>query len=150
MCAAKPWQGDDMRIRHAWLLGLALGALACGGSYGGSGPSEGDQPGSGDVTVANNSFTPSTLNVTVGSTVTWVWNSGGVEHNVTFDDGENSATQGSGSYLRSFSQTGAYPYHCTIHGAAMSGVVNVGPTSGGGGGDGGGGGGGGGGYDPGG
>lgn len=122
-----------MRIQYSWLAGLALGALACGGSYGGTAPSE-NPPANGDVTVANNSFTPSTLNVTAGSTVTWTWNSGGTLHNVTFDENNHSVDQGSGTYSRTFTEAGAYPYHCTIHGAAMSGVVNVGASGGGGGG----------------
>jgi hypothetical protein len=62
------------------------------------------------------------------------WAAGAVEHNVTFDDGEHSATQSSGSFPRTFSAGGAYPYHCTIHGAAtMHGSVTVtsGSTTGG-------------------
>jgi plastocyanin len=126
-----------MSMRRSWLLGLAMGVLACGG-YGGSGPSE-NAPSAGDVTVANDSFTPGTLSIVSGSTVTWTWNSGGEAHNVTFDDGIHSVDQGSGTYQRTFAQAGSFPYHCTIHGPAMSGVVNVGSASGGGGGGGGGG-----------
>jgi plastocyanin len=74
--------------------------------------------------------------------VTWVWNSGGTVHNVTFDDGIHSENLGSGTYPRTFSMAGTFPYHCTIHGSSMSGVVTVGSGSGGGGGGAGGGGGG--------
>ena len=42
----------------------------------------------------------------------------------TVDDGIASGTQSSGTFQRTFSAAGAYPYHCTIHGAAMSGTVN--------------------------
>jgi plastocyanin len=132
-----------MRNRHSWLLGLALGVLACGGGNGGTEPSE--DGAEGDVIVSNNSFTPSTLSVGVGATVTWGWNSAGTVHNVTFDDGVgNSNNQGSGTHTRTFAQAGSFPYHCTIHGPSMAGVVTVSPTPGGGSGDGGGGGGGGG------
>jgi plastocyanin len=132
-----------MRIRFLVLSTLAVGVAACGG-YGG-GPTE-QSPGggnsSGGVSITNNAFTPSTLNVSAGTAVTWTWNSGGTVHNVHFDDGQFSSDQGSGTYSRTFAQNGAFPYHCTIHGVAMSGVVNVtgGSTGGGGGGTGGGGG----------
>jgi plastocyanin len=130
-----------MRNRYLWLSALAVGIAACGGGYGGGGPMEPGGSTSGGVTVSNNAFTPSTLNVSAGTAVTWTWNSGGTLHNVHFDDGQLSPDQGSGTYSRTFSQNGAYPYHCTFHGPAMSGAVNVtgGSTGGGGGGDGGGG-----------
>ena len=131
-----------MRIRHFWLPGLALAMVACGGSDGGSGPTE-NGSGNGDIIVSNNSFTPGTLTALVGRTVTWAWNSGGTLHNVTFDDNVgNSNSQGSGTHTRTFSTAGTYPYHCTIHGSALAGVITVTASSSGGG-DGGGGGGGG-------
>jgi plastocyanin len=101
------------------LAGLAtLATLACGSSSTGNNPV-------GDITVQNNSFNPSTFSVSVNTKVTWAWNSGGVSHNVTFDDGEHSVTQGSGEYDRTFTTAGSYPYHCTIHGATMSGTITV-------------------------
>jgi len=127
-------------------LGLVTLLSACGG---GSDSTTGPMDAQGNsVTVGNNFFSPPDLSVATGTTVTWTWAAGAVEHNVTFDDGEHSATQSSGSFPRTFSATGTYPYHCTIHGAAaMHGTVTVtaestGGTggSGGGGGDGGGGG----------
>ncbi len=101
-------------------LGL-LTALGCGGSP--TGPS-----GSGNtVTVGNNFFSPVDRSVAAGTTVTWSWANGAVSHNVTFDDGgPNSPTQSSGSFQRTFASPGTYPYHCTIHGAAvMHGTVAV-------------------------
>lgn len=59
-----------------------------------------------------------------GTVVTWTWG-GGVRHNVTFDDGAASATQLTGTYTRTFSSVGAFKYHCTIHGSAMSGVITI-------------------------
>jgi plastocyanin len=77
------------------------------------------------VTVGNNVFSPTNRSVTQGATITWTWSPGGVAHNVTFDDGPASATQSSGTHQRTFFTIGSYPYHCTIHGAAMSGTVAV-------------------------
>lgn len=111
----------DRRTILAGLASLAL--LACGGSSGT--PSE-NIP-AGDIQIGNNFFLPTTLSVPVGTTVTWDWNPGGVVHNVTFDDGgPNSSSQSSGTFARTFLTAGTYPFHCTIHGAAvMSGTITV-------------------------
>ncbi len=133
--------------RRGLLAGLAI--LAAGACSGGSDVMTPNASGPNEVTVGNNSFTPTSLTVPVGTTVTWVWNPGGTDHNVTFDDGTHSPTQASGTWPRTFAAAGTFPFHCTIHGAAvMSGTITVGSGSGGGAGGGGGGGGsGGGGYD---
>jgi adhesin/invasin len=74
------------------------------------------------VAVRNDFFDPMGVNVSVGGTVTWNWNSGGVQHNVTFQDGiGNSATIGSGSHQRTFSGSPrVIPYRCTIHSSDFS------------------------------
>jgi plastocyanin len=113
-------------ILIAFTMLAAATATACGSSS--SSSSSGtitDPPASNAVTVSNDKFTPSSLQVTAGTTVTWSWASGGVAHNVTFDDGVHSATQSSGTYTRAFSTPGTYAYHCTIHGLPMSGTVTV-------------------------
>jgi plastocyanin len=119
----------------------AAGLLSCSGD---GSPSQPDDGGGGStVAVRNNLFDPATLQVPVNGTVTWQWNSGGVEHNVTFQTGPNSENRTSGSFSRSFAAAGSYAYSCTIHAAqGMSGVVNVAAGTGGAGGgeDGGGGG----------
>jgi plastocyanin len=125
------------------LILAVAAALACsGGDDGPSQPTDGNS----DLTVSvtNNLFTPSSLSVPVNSTVTWQWNSGGVAHNVTFQDGTASSNLTSGSFPRTFAAAGTYSYVCTIHAAqGMAGTVTVTSTSGGTGGGGSGGGGGG-------
>jgi plastocyanin len=125
--------------------------LGCSGDSGPSAPGDTGNTGP-TVSVRNNLFAPTPLEVPVNGTVTWVWNSGGIEHNVTFQGGPSSPTQSSGSFPRTFPTAGSFAYICTIHAAeGMSGVVNVtSGTTGGGGGTGGdnGGGGGGGDYGP--
>ena len=141
-----------MSVRGSILLAALVDATACSGDNcgdGGSGP-----PPEGDVLVENNDFDPPSLEVAQGSSVVWAWSSGGVTHNVTFDDGEQSGNRADGTYTRTFAAAGIYPYHCTIHGSATSGmrgsvtVTAPAPSDGGSGGGGGGGGGngGGGGY----
>jgi plastocyanin len=116
-------------------LGLVTLLSSCGG---GSDSTTGPMDAEGNaVTVGNNFFSPVDLSVVAGTTVTWNWAAGAVDHNVTFDDGEHSPTQSSGSFPRTFSAAGTYPYHCTIHGAAvMHGTVTVASSSSGGGGSG--------------
>ena len=119
-------------------VGIALmAALAgCGGADSGMSPGTNNNP-TGVNTVSlldNNSFSPSTLTVTAGTTVTWKWpqcTDGGYStcatHSVTFDDGSNvaSSTQSQGQFTRTFATPGTYKYHCSIHGTSMSGQVVV-------------------------
>ena len=117
-----------MRYRSI-VISAAAGCIvaACGGggdSYG-SGPNV--NPGSSNstsITVKNNVFEPAATMVTVGSSVSWTWAQGSVNHNVTFDDGPKSADQSSGGYVRVFDKVGTFPYHCTNH-PAMTGSVTV-------------------------
>ena len=136
-------------MRHLPLILAAAGiaALACSGSDSSTGPSTGGN-GASTVSVGPNgtlSFSPAAITVPLNTTVTWNWSSGGVVHNVTFQDGTTSGNKSSGSFQRTFATAGTFSYLCTIHGAAMSGTVTVTGSSGDNGGSSGGGGGGGGG-----
>ena len=125
---------------------ISCATIACGG---GSGTPTDNNP-SGDIQVGNNFFQPTTFSVAPGTAVTWFWSPGGVTHNIVFDDGApGSGDKSSGTFARTFSTAGTYPYHCSIHGASvMFGSVTVASAgTGGGGGGGSGGGGGGGSYD---
>ena len=135
-----------MSVRSSILLAALVAAAACSDDNGDGGLT----PPEGDVTVEDNDFDPSSLTVAPGASVVWAWASGASTHNVTFDDGEASGNRSSGTYQRTFATAGTYPYHCTLHGSAtsgMRGVVTVAASQNpGGGGGGGGGGGDGGGY----
>lgn len=113
-----------MAFRCSILLAVLAGVAACSGDdgNGGQGPGDGAE---GDVLVRNNFFDPSGLEVAPGAAVVWAWSPGGVTHNVTFDDGEASDDQSSGTYQRTFAAAGSYPYHCTFHGSATSGMRGV-------------------------
>lgn len=108
--------------------------IACGGgSNSVSPPPPPPPPPPGGVSITNDVFTPASRTVTVGSIVSWEWNtcSGDVytgqqcaSHNVTFDDGVASPTQDQGSYSRTFTAAGTYTYHCTVH-PQMTGTITV-------------------------
>src|SRR4051812_18433560 len=77
------------------------------------------------VTIANFSFAPSTLEVPVGTTVTWT-NNDSTNHTATADDGSfDSKPISSGqTFTQTFSTAGTFKYHCSIH-PAMTGTVTV-------------------------
>ena len=129
-----------MRVR-SWILAAgAFAAVACSDG-GNDAQAPGDETPEGDILVRNDFFDPSTLQVAPGATVVWAWASNGTVHNILFDDNATSGNQGSGTYERTFTAVGDFPYHCTIHPATMSGTISVvaAPAPGGGGGGGGGG-----------
>jgi plastocyanin len=94
----------------------------------------GPSGGSNSVTMQNNTFSPQSLTVNAGTTVTWT-NKDGHDHTVTSTTGAfnsgNIAANGIYSYI--FNTAGTYPYHCTIH-SSMTGTVIVQSSGGGGGG----------------
>jgi plastocyanin len=77
------------------------------------------------VSIADFSFSPSTVTVNVGDTVTWT-NSDQAPHTATANDGSfntGSISNGSSDSV-TFDTAGTFPYHCTIH-PTMSGTVVV-------------------------
>lgn len=77
------------------------------------------------VQISNFSFTPATLTVKVGDTVTWT-NEDSTGHSATADDGSLDTgiiAQGkSGS--ATFNKAGTYTYHCKVH-PSMHGTIIV-------------------------
>ena len=70
-------------------------------------------------------FQPKTLEVPVGTTVTWT-NQDAIQHSVTATDGSFDSglfTQG-GTFAQTFEQPGTYAYFCARHGS-MQGEVKV-------------------------
>jgi LPXTG-motif cell wall-anchored protein len=89
------------------------------------------------VSIGDNFFSPATVSVAVGDTVTWK-NNGQAQHSATasngsFDTGIIAPGQ---SRSHTFTTAGTFSYFCTVHGTAQSGTVRVAAASGGGGGDG--------------
>ena len=115
------------------LIALAITA-SCGGSgsdggYGGvtnPGPGGNTQPArTTSVAVSDNQFSPASIQVATGATVTWTWVQGASLHNVVFSSGTSSANLGSpATYTRTFPTAGTFSYQCTLH-PGMNGTVNV-------------------------
>lgn len=89
-----------------------------------------DQP---TITMDKIEFSPDTLIVPVGSTVTW--QNGNLVHTVTSDDGsfDSGFLLDGQTYELSFDTPGTYPYYCVPHGGpggvGMAGVIIVQPAS---------------------
>jgi len=78
------------------------------------------------VGVDGLSFSPSVVDIAVGSSVTWSWSTFGVPHDVSGDGFFSGAPRTSDTYTAHFSTAGTYQYECTVHhGAGMVGTVNV-------------------------
>jgi len=129
-------KGVTARARRGRLVGvvalvvLTLAPLvlaACGGSGVSSPPTT---LGPDDVEVANFTFTPTTLTVKVGTTVTWHFDQPSSPHNVvalTTPVLFNSGTpKGTGTYSFTFTTAGRYDYLCQVH-PYMRGTIVVTP-----------------------
>ena len=115
--------------------GLMMFAAACGGSssYNATAPTN-NNPGTVTPVATNavtattsDSFTPGSITVPVGTTVSWTFQA--VGHNVTFNTvagappsilGSNANT----TLSATFNTAGTFPYQCTIH-PGMTGTVTV-------------------------
>jgi plastocyanin len=77
------------------------------------------------VSIANFSFQPAAITISVGTTVTWT-NNDSAGHTVTADDGSfKSDKLGSGAtFSQTFATAGTFAYHCSIH-SSMKGTVTV-------------------------
>jgi plastocyanin len=113
--------------------GILLTLAACGGGGDGSskqavGPTQPratatPRPAAA-ITIADNSFSPSSLTVEAGTNVVWTWTGSG-QHSVVIA-GANSGIKTSGTFEKVFESPGtSYPFQCGVHGAAMSGTIVV-------------------------
>ena len=117
--------GRPLFVLVAVLALLAL-ATGCGSNNGGASPSATAAPpatsgsatpsGGSTVEINNFMFTPMSLTVPVGATVTWKFDDS-TQHTVTADDNSfASSPMGSGqTFTHTFTTAGTVPYHCSIH-----------------------------------
>ncbi len=114
------------------LLALSLVASSCGGT-GGTGtttaqstPStSGGAGGGAEVVMKNLAFTPASVTIKVGESVTWT-NEDSTNHTVVADNGEFTSDQlaNGATFSFTFDKAGTYLYHCSIH-PSMKGTVIV-------------------------
>jgi plastocyanin len=83
-----------------------------------------DAPGANEVLIQGMAFSPSTITVTAGTTVTWT-NKDEVAHSVTSNTGifDSGSISNNGSYSYLFSTAGTFPYHCMVHPMMTASVV---------------------------
>jgi plastocyanin len=101
------------------LLGLALAAALLTAGVAGAATKT--------VTLKNIDFSPKSLTISKGSTVTFAFRDGDTVHNVTSTGSKRFSTIGnrsSGSKSRRFTKAGTYRYACTLH-PGMTGRIVV-------------------------
>jgi plastocyanin len=111
------------------VLGVALAVAACssgGSSSSSSGSAGGNTGGSHSITIKNFAFSPGTLTVTAGTTVT-VTNDDQVAHTLTGKTGGFATGDIAAGQSKTFAvpkSPGTYSYFCSIH-QYMSGTLVV-------------------------
>ena len=111
------------RIAGLVSLGIVLWTVAIACSKGSSSSNSTTPPAPNSVSIVNMSFSPNSISVTSGTTVTWT-NNDNMTHTVKADDGSfDSGNLGSGkSFSHTFTSAGSVTYHCSIH-PSMTGKV---------------------------
>jgi plastocyanin len=122
MSRGKTLQREESMRPNRFVMAAGLAVVAaCGGS-------SSSTPGA-QVSISDFSFSPSTLSIKAGTTVTWT-NSGPMTHTTVSDTGVwgsanlapptgggggyGGGTAG-GSFTFTFPTPGSYPYHCSLH-----------------------------------
>ncbi|HUL42739.1 MAG TPA: plastocyanin/azurin family copper-binding protein [Bacteroidota bacterium] len=94
-------------------------------SYGGS--SSGSPPPPNTVVMSGYSFSPSSMTIKKGTTITWKNNDGAI-HTSTSDSGvwDTGDMPNGASKTTTFNTVGTFNYHCTYHQAmGMTGTITV-------------------------
>lgn len=113
----------------ALLIALALALVGCSGSGGSgttgtAGTTSGGTSGGGATVVEKGfAFSPASLQVAVGDTVTFT-NEDSADHNVKIDGQELGAQSQGQSVTWTASKAGTFPYSCVIH-PSMTGEITV-------------------------
>jgi len=89
---------------------------ACSGSYSAAPAAPAAAAPAAAVTIADFSFSPVSLTVSAGTTVTWT-NNDSTAHTVTLDDGSAASGDiaGGATFQHTFTTAGTFTYHCRIH-----------------------------------
>lgn len=137
--AAATWQSSDTTRARVSATGLVTGVAAGqvmiratltqnGAMVTGSGTVNVGTvtvPGTATVSTVDRTFSPRSVTIAAGGTVTWQFNA---THNVTFagaaPTGGNIGNTSSGSVSRTFATPGSFSYECSLH-SGMTGTVTV-------------------------
>ncbi len=79
-----------------------------------------------NVNIQNFAFSPSTMNIAKGDTITWT-NDDSVPHTVTSDFGselDSSSISSGQTYTHTFNTAGTFTYHCNFH-TTMKATITV-------------------------
>jgi plastocyanin len=120
-------------MRLLGIIGMALVLASCGSSPASPTAPTTPTPGGGTTHTVlivlgaysgGNGFSPATLTIPVGDTVSWQ-NQDTVQHTATANDGtfDSGLIAAAGSFSFKFTRAGTFHYKCTIHG--FSGTVTV-------------------------
>lgn len=92
------------------------------GITGGTGGTGG--PGVNEVFIQGMAFSPSTITVAAGTTITWT-NKDAVAHTVTSTSGlfDSGSVGTNGTYSHTFSTAGTFAYYCKVHPSMTASVV---------------------------
>jgi plastocyanin len=107
------------------LVATATGLAACGGDDTSGAPAAAKSGGTA-VSAVDNSFSPGTLKVHVGDTVTFT-NDGGVDHTVTATSGakfDSGSLAPGATFTFTAEKAGTVSYVCTFH-SGMQGTIEV-------------------------
>ena len=114
-----------MTVAATAVLAPVVVVAGCGGS---SAPAV--APAADHVRVADFAFTPGTITVHAGDSVTWDFAQPEAPHNVAVNEGSDQFTsgapKGNGSFTHRFTQAGTFHYICVVH-PSMKGTVTVTP-----------------------
>ena len=110
-----------LTISNSCTKSTAADTPATGGTTKGSGG-----PGTNEVWIQGMAFTPATITVAAGATITWT-NKDAVAHTVTSNTGlfDSGSMSTNATYSRAFSTSGTFQYYCKVHpGMTATVVVN--------------------------
>jgi plastocyanin len=81
-------------------------------------------PGANEVLIQSFAFSPSTITVSVNTTITWT-NKDAAAHTVTSDNGlfDSGNMNTDATYTHQFTTAGTFPYHCTYHSSMLAKVI---------------------------
>jgi adhesin/invasin len=124
--------GADGRAETTFTFGATPGSITISATAAGlAGSPQNFSAESGQVLVVNNSFQPTNLVVTAGTTVRWAWATNAVTHSVVPVGGAEptaSTVQNAPfAHQHTFNTPGVYNYQCSVHGVLMAGTITVQP-----------------------